>query len=266
MRALAEAWRSEGGEVLGLAMSETATRVLADQAGVWALNTAKLLFEYTHRSPEQKARRWWRDSYAIGPGSLVILDEAGMASRQVINDLRRLCAHNDSKLLLVGDHEQLNSPAAGGLFRLVVDQVGAAELAKVRRFTAGWERTASLRLRAGDTAVLEEYDLRARIVGGDETAMEDAAFEAAMADRARGVRTFLLADTNDQAARLAGRTRDRLVAAGAVDDTSTVELADGKPGGSRGSGRHPGQRPRQPQRQRPVCGQPRRVGGHRHPR
>ena len=62
--------------MIGLAMSETATRVLADQAGLRALNTAKLLFEHTHRSPEQKAKRWWRDSYAIAPGSLVILDEA----------------------------------------------------------------------------------------------------------------------------------------------------------------------------------------------
>src|ERR1700678_4401227 len=61
--------------------------------------------------------------------------------------------------------------------------------------------------------------------------MEDAAFTAALADQARGVRTFLLADTNETAARLADRMRSELVAAGAVDDTQTVELADGNRAG-----------------------------------
>ena len=46
-----------------------------------------------------------------------------------------------------------------------------------------WERSASLRLRASDPGVLAEYDLRARIVGGDEADMEDTAFAAAAAER-----------------------------------------------------------------------------------
>ena len=231
MRALAQAWQASGRTVIGLALSETATRVLADQAALRAVNTAKLLFEHTHRSPQDKSKQWWRQQYAIAPGSLVILDEAAMASRQVIDHLRRLCAQVGAKLILVGDHQQLDSPAAGGLFALVVDQVGAAHLDTVRRFTASWERAASLRLRDGDTTVLDDYEVRSRIDGGDETAMENAAFEAALADRARGVRTFLLADTNEQAARLAARTRDHLVADGVVDDTRTVTLADGNRAG-----------------------------------
>jgi ATP-dependent exoDNAse (exonuclease V) alpha subunit len=231
MGAVARAWRAGGGQVMGLAVAETAARTLGDEAGIATLNTAKLLFEHRHRTADEKARREWQEQWAITVGALVILDEAGMASRQVIDDVRQLCQEANAKLLLVGDHEQLTAPTAGGMFALVVERAGAASLAEVRRFAADWERRASLRLRAGDPGVLGEYDLRARIAGGDEADMEDAAFTAALADRARGLRPFLLADTNDQAARLAGRVRDQLVRTRAVDDSRTVSLHDGNRAG-----------------------------------
>lgn len=226
MGAVARAWTGAGRQVLGVSIAENATRVLAGQAGIRAVNAAKLIFEHTQRPPQRRGERWWQDTYAIPPGTLVILDEAGMASRQTVDALAAICAGSDAKLLLVGDPEQLPSPDAGGTFELIAEQTGAATLGQVRRFRAAWERTASLRLRAGDVDVLEEYDRRGRITGGTATEAEDAAFAAAMADRARGLDVYLLADTNDVVARLAGRVRDQLVAAGAVDDTRTVTLAD----------------------------------------
>ncbi|MGH9062327.1 MAG: MobF family relaxase, partial [Acidimicrobiales bacterium] len=79
--------------------------------------------------------------------------------------------------------------------------------------------------------MLDEYDRRGRIVGGSEAGMEDAAYTAAVADRARGLRVYLLADTNETAARLAGRIRHHLVGTGQVDYSCTVILADGNPAG-----------------------------------
>ncbi len=231
MGAVARAWTGAGRQVLGVSIAENATRVLAGQAGIPAVNAAKLIFEHTQRPPQRRGERWWQHTYAIRPGTLVILDEPGMASRQTIDALAAICADSEAKLLLVGDPEQLPSPDAGGTFELIAEQTGAAALGQVRRFRAAWERTASLRLRAGDVTVLEEYDRRGRITGGTATEAEDAAFAAAMAGRARGLDVYLLADTNDVAARLARRVRDQLVAAGAVDDTRTVTLADGNPVG-----------------------------------
>ena len=227
MGAVAQAWSAAGGQVLGLSIAENATRVLAGEAGIPAVNVAKLIFEHTQRAPHRRGERWWQAAYAIAPGALVILDEAGMASRQTIDALAAICAGVDAKLLLVGDPEQLPSPDAGGTFELIAERTGAAALGQVRRFHHPWERAASLRLRSGDPTVLGEYDRRGRITGGTPAEAEDAAFAAAMADRARGLSVYLLADTNDVVARLASRARDQLVAAGAVDDTHTVTLADG---------------------------------------
>ncbi|MHB1536556.1 MAG: MobF family relaxase, partial [Acidimicrobiales bacterium] len=227
MGSVARAWAGTGRQVLGVSIAENATRILAAQAGVHGVNAAKLIFEHTERPPEQRQQAWWRRTYAIGPGALVILDEAGMASRRTIDSLAGICARSDAKLLLVGDPEQLQSPDAGGTFELIAEHAGAATLGQVRRFAHRWERAASLRLREGDPTVLHEYDRRGRISGGSAAEAEDAAFAAAMADRARGLSVYLLADTNEVVARLAGRVRDQLVAAGQVDDSSTLTLADG---------------------------------------
>jgi AAA domain/TrwC relaxase len=231
MGVLARAWAATGRQVLGVSMAENATRVLASEAAIPAVNAAKLIFEHTRRDPRQRRQRWWHDTYAVHPGALVILDEAGMASRQSIDQLTAICAHAGAKLLLVGDPEQLPSPDAGGAFELIANRAGAATLGQVRRFTHAWERTASLRLRSGDPTVLDDYDRRGRIHGGTLAEMEDAAFAAATADRARGFDSFLQADTNDTVARLARRVRDQLVTAGTVDDKLTVTLADGNRAG-----------------------------------
>jgi len=232
MATLARAWSSPGHAVMGLAPSETAARVLGDAAGIHALNTAKLCWEHANRSAEEKAEAAWRYEFGISSGDLVILDEAAMASRSVLDDVVALTTGAGAKLVLMGDHHQLDAPEASGLFAHLVETVGATELTEVRRFGAAWEAGASLRLRAGDVGVLEDYELRSRIIGGAAEEMEAAVLDAALADWARGLGVFVLADSNEAAAVLSGRFRDALVSAGRVDDTATVALADGNRAGA----------------------------------
>jgi len=232
MAVLARAWSSSGRSVMGLAPSETAARVLGQAAGIHALNTAKLCWEHAHASPEERADPAWQTAFGIAPGALVILDEAAMASRMVLDEVTRLTTAAGAKLVLMGDHHQLEAPEASGLFRHLVETLGAVELSQVRRFAAAWEAAASLRLRSGDVTVLEEYELRSRIVGGSVEEMEAAVLEAALADEARGLATFVLADTNEAAAGLSGRFRDALVEVGRVDDNLTLTLSDGNRAGA----------------------------------
>ena len=57
---------------------------------------------------------------------------------------------------------------------LLADALGYAQLTEPVRFRAAWEQAASLRLRAGDTSVLAEYDQHGRIRGGEPEQMTDA--------------------------------------------------------------------------------------------
>jgi hypothetical protein len=53
--------------------------------------------------------------------------------------------------------------------------MGYVQLAEPVRFTAGWERAASLPLRAGDVTALNDYHDHGRIRGAEpEQAMDDA--------------------------------------------------------------------------------------------
>jgi len=124
-------------------------------------------------------------------------------------------------LLLTGDHRQLAAVGAAGGMRLVADTGGSAyELAEVRRFTAPWERRASLRLREGDPAALQEYRKHGRIVDSGTVEQAQAAAERAfLADTLAGRDTLLISDTNEQAARLSAKVRADLVRLGRVEET-----------------------------------------------
>jgi hypothetical protein len=52
------------------------------------------------------------------------------------------------------------------MFGHLIECYGAIELDRVHRFANDWEREASLRLRRGDTEVLDVYDAHGRIHGG----------------------------------------------------------------------------------------------------
>jgi ATP-dependent exoDNAse (exonuclease V) alpha subunit len=72
MRALALAWTQDGGHVIGLAPSAAAAAVLGEQTGI-ADTLAKLTWSLDHgQLPDWAA--------AIGPSTLLIIDEAGMAN------------------------------------------------------------------------------------------------------------------------------------------------------------------------------------------
>ena len=53
----------------------------------------------------------------------------------------------------------------GGAMALLADRLGYVQLAEPVRFTAAWERAASLRLRQGDATALDDYDQHGRICG-----------------------------------------------------------------------------------------------------
>ena len=83
----------------------------------------------------------------------------------------------------------------------------AAELSEVRRFSDPWEAKASLRLRAGDSSVLDEYDARGRIVGGDRDEMVEEAFSTWLAARRAGESVIVVAPDHAMVDALALRAR-----------------------------------------------------------
>ena len=97
--------------------------------------------------------------------SIVVLDEAGMVGlSQMAGVVRRLHSVG-AKLATVGDHEQLQSIEPGAPFRLLLAELGAAELTTVARQKTAWQATATEQFSQGN-ADAAEAAIRAYADGG----------------------------------------------------------------------------------------------------
>jgi ATP-dependent exoDNAse (exonuclease V) alpha subunit len=140
-------------------------------------------------------------------------------------DLARLVLLVDAagaKLVLIGDHHQLGSVEAGGLFRLLAADAKTAELTGVRRFADPWEAQATRRLRRGDQTVIDEYIKRNRVDSGNREQAIDAAHQAWLNARQHGRSVVVMAADHDTVDQLALRARATRVAAGEVEPGGIV--------------------------------------------
>ncbi|GEL26780.1 hypothetical protein PSU4_57340 [Pseudonocardia sulfidoxydans NBRC 16205] len=237
--ALARAWSDPelyGGSprrVFGLATSQVATNVLAGE-GLQARNVARwLVTQDCLAAPPVESQAGPDDvQWRLHAGDLVVVDESAMTDTASLAAIHRHVDNAGAKLLLVGDHRQLAAVGAGGAMDLIANSGPRYELADARRFTESWEREASLRLRAGDEAVLRDYHRHGRLLdSGTTTDAEQSAARAWLADTLTGKRSLLLVDTNDQAARLSAELRAELVRLGRVEDTGVQLGLDGTTAG-----------------------------------
>ncbi|MCO7192558.1 ATP-dependent RecD-like DNA helicase [Pseudonocardia sp. McavD-2-B] len=228
---LARAWtdRESGRRVFGLATSQVATNLLTGE-GLTARNVTRWLSTQDRLAAAPAERRAvdGDEGWRLRDGDLVVVDESAMTDTASLAAVHGHVAAAGAKLLLVGDHKQLAAVGAGGGMDMLAAAGSRYELTDARRFTDGWERAASLRLRAGDETVLRDYHQHGRLIDAGTRAAEISAARAWLADTLEGRRSLLLVDTNDQAARLSAQLRGELVRLGRVEE-------DGVPLGMQGT-------------------------------
>jgi hypothetical protein len=207
--------------VIGVTASQSARNTLA--AGIaQSYNSARFLGHLP-------GRRGALGPIPIGPGTLLVVDEASTMPGPDLADLIGLAEARNGKVILAGDTSQLQAVQNGGGMSLLAGRLGCVRLAEPVRFRQAWERAASLRLRDGDAGVLAEYDEHARIIGGDPEEMMDAAAAAYVALSADGTDTLLMAAEHTLRRELARRIREDLVRLGLVDPGPGAQIADGAP-------------------------------------
>ncbi len=223
MRALATAWTSSGGNILGLAPSATAAEELRSHLHdgtnrVVADNLAKLVWAIGHQEPLADV---------VGRGTLVIIDEAGMSDTLTLDHIVTWCLDRGAVVRLIGDDQQLGAIGAGGVLRDISATHGALHLDTVMRFADPAEAAATLALRTGDSGALGFYLDHDRIHVVDPDTATRSLLAAWQADRAAGLDALMLAPTRAQVAELNHTARTARLA-GATPARETV-LADGNP-------------------------------------
>ncbi len=213
------AFEDDGYRVLGTAVSGQAARALATEAGVDSRTVASLAWRLEH------------GALTLDAGTLLLIDEAGMADDAQLLKLLVAVEAAGAKAVVIGDHHQLGAVGPGGGLEALVARHHPAVVVldhNVRQRDPA-ERAALEQLRAGDVAkAVAWYRDNDRIVAAPERADAlDAAVDAWDADRRAGHDVALLAWRRRDVAALNERARQRCVDAGVVAGPE-VEGAGGR--------------------------------------
>ncbi|NKL12641.1 Ti-type conjugative transfer relaxase TraA [Rhizobium leguminosarum bv. viciae] len=152
LAAARHAWEAQGYRVHGAALAGKAAEGLEESSGIASRTLAS--WEYS----------WQADRSRLNARDVFVVDEGGMvASRQLarfVDEAKRAGA----KLVLVGDHEQLQAIGAGAPFRAIAEAVGHAQLSDVRRQRTDWQKQASIDFASHRTAAgLASYEAHGNI-------------------------------------------------------------------------------------------------------
>jgi hypothetical protein len=225
MAEFARLWTTfTGRRVIGLTTSTNAARVLQHEGLAESYNIAEFLGK-TEGSDEL------RRPVPLHENDVLVLDEASQLSTADLAMIGQAARQSGARVIATGDTAQLGAVEAGGMFRLLAQEVPAAQLHEVRRFDAAWEREASVRLRDGDLAAVAAYDRHGRIRGADEDAAYERAASIWLADHLCGKAVLLLAGSNAEAAELSRRVQAKLAQMGSIGPPQAA-LSDGNHAGA----------------------------------
>lgn len=140
LAAAREAWEAQGYQVHGAALSGKAAEGLEESSGIESRTLASWSYSWDHG----------RD--LIGRGDVFVIDEAGMVGSRQLARFIGEAEERGAKIVLVGDHEQLQAIGAGAPFRAIAEQIGHVELSDIRRQRHDWQRQASVAFATHKTA------------------------------------------------------------------------------------------------------------------
>ncbi|HDR9217367.1 TPA: relaxase domain-containing protein [Burkholderia vietnamiensis] len=114
-------WEEAGGKLIGVSESWKAAKKLQSESGVESYSTRTTL----HRIKNGKL--------PLDSKTMLIIDEAGMQTSQSIAEMQDLCDKAGAKLVLMGDHLQLQPVGAGSGFRIMQARIQDHALKEIRR-------------------------------------------------------------------------------------------------------------------------------------
>jgi Ti-type conjugative transfer relaxase TraA len=140
LAAARQAWEVQGYNVHGAALSGKAAEGLSGSSGI------------ASRTLASWEAVWQNERHLLGHKDVFVIDEAGMVSSRQLARFVHEVEQSGAKLVLVGDHEQLQAIGAGAPFRTIAEQIGYAELLDIRRQHTDWQRQASVSFATHKTA------------------------------------------------------------------------------------------------------------------
>lgn len=140
LAAAAQAWERQGYTVHGAALSGKAAEGLEESSGI----KSRTLASWSHS--------WENEKLQLGRGDVFVIDEAGMVGSRQLASFVGEAEKRGAKIVLVGDHEQLQAIGAGAPFRAIAERIGHASLGEIKRQMEPWQQEASVAFASHRTA------------------------------------------------------------------------------------------------------------------
>ncbi|MBU2764753.1 relaxase domain-containing protein [Acidithiobacillus ferrivorans] len=208
-----DTWETAGYNVQGVALQGKTAQDLQDGTGIQSQTMHSFLKEIQgNSSSNQPPTRTLTDK------DVIVIEEAGMIGSRQMRDLLNMAEQSGAKIVAVGDHQQLQPIEAGGAFKAIQNQIGAADLTGIRRQREAWMRQAVRDLATGEAATaLAGLDKAGRLHIAEDNIGARADLVTRWADSPQPLKErLMLARTNDDVndlnmlARHVLKTSDRL--------------------------------------------------------
>jgi hypothetical protein len=218
--AAAEGWAAGSHELFVAAPTWRAANVLRSE-GLDATSIARLLADLDRKGDAGQA--------PMQPGSVLLIDEAGMVDSAT---LARLIDHSqaaDAKLVLIGDPAQLGEIEAGGLFAAIANRSEPVVLDEVIRHRHELDREGAKRIREGEgREALDVYRSSERvIVAADPEARREEMVDDWWQSFARGEDALMVAKRNAEVEKLNALARERMRAEGRLGEAE-IEVGEAR--------------------------------------
>ncbi|TPJ78764.1 Ti-type conjugative transfer relaxase TraA [Mesorhizobium sp. B2-5-13] len=214
-----QAWAAAGYEVRGAALSGIAAENLESGSGISSRTIASM------------EHGWGQGRDLLTARDVLVIDEAGMVGTRQLERVLSHAADVGAKVVLVGDPQQLQAIEAGAAFRSIHERHGGVEIGQVRRQREDWQRDATRDLATGRIgAAISAYEAKGMV---HEAATRDEARCNLVEhwDRDRQAQPeasrIILTHTNDEVRALNQAARERMRAAGDLDDEVQVNVERG---------------------------------------
>jgi conjugative relaxase-like TrwC/TraI family protein len=129
-KAAYQAWKDEGIDVLGAALSGKAASELKKASGIEAQTLHSLLWEIRG------------GARVLSDKTVLVVDEAAMVGTRQLLTVLKLCNQAGARCVLAGDDRQLQAVEHGGGFSALLNRLPSSELTEIFRQKEPWAREA----------------------------------------------------------------------------------------------------------------------------
>ncbi len=216
--AAAEGWAAGSHELLVAAPTWRAANVLRAE-GLDATSIARLLVEFDQRAEKGES--------PMRPGSVLLIDEAGMVDSATLARLIDHAQATDAKLVLIGDPAQLGEIEAGGLFAAIAHRCEPVVLDEVIRHRHELDREGAKRIREGEgREALDVYRSAERvIIAADPEARREEMVGDWWQSFGQGEDALMVAKRNTEVEQLNALARAKMRAEGRLGATE-IEVGE----------------------------------------